>query len=251
MNDTELMPETDKIIRAFWYSANNFGDCINYLLLNHLSGKQVVLCNERDLPHYIVCGSILAEAKRNSIVWGAGFGWSDQNSRSVHKKATILATRGELSAKNMNREVSVIGDPALLLPLIIKREKNVKHHIGIIPHWSNVEDTVFRYPNHFIINPMQSPISFIDKILSCENIFSESLHGLIVADAYGVNNTWIDLDGDTGDGFKYRDYYSSTETPDVTPLKEIEINACQVHDYKHNIKYFLNTCPFLNKKIWT
>lgn len=239
------------VIRGFWYSSNNFGDNLNYLLLSSLSGMEVCLCSERDLPHYIVCGSILSEAKRNSIVWGAGFGWSDNNSRNIHKKSEIISVRGELSKENSRREVQTIGDPALLLSIILPREKNIKHKIGIVPHWSNVEDTIFKYPEYFIINPMQDPISFIDKILSCENIFSESLHGLIVADSYGVNNAWIDLNGDTGDGFKYRDYYSSTETPEVTPLKEIELNACQSHKYKYDIKQFLNSCPFLNKTVWT
>lgn len=239
------MPQTDKIIRGYWYGSNNFGDNINYLILNNLSGgKQVVHCTERDLPHYIVCGSILSEAKKQSIVWGAGFGWGDHNSNNFPKKTKVIGVRGDLTAEKCGRDVSAIGDPALLLPIISPRQKKVTKEIGIIPHWSNVEDTVNRFPNHFVINPMASPEIFIDNIVSCNKIFSESLHGLIVADAYGVENAWIDLGGETGDGFKYRDYYSTTNSPETKAIKEIDETACVIHPYKYNIETLLNSCPF-------
>lgn len=53
--------------------------------------------------------------------------------------------------------------------------------------------------------------NFIDQILSCEMILSSSLHGIIVADAYGVPNLWCkftDYEA-PGKGFKFKDYYLS------------------------------------------
>ena len=55
---------------------------------------------------------------------------------------------------------------------------------------------------------------------------------------------WIDLGGETGDGFKYRDYYSSTLDPETKAIKEINADACKVHQYKHNIQEYLKSCPF-------
>ena len=52
---------------------------------------------------------------------------------------------------------------------------------------------------------------FIDKIYSCKIVFSSSLHGIIVADAYHVPNVWVSFREDEHpDGnFKFHDYYHS------------------------------------------
>jgi pyruvyltransferase len=88
----------------------------------------------------------------------------------------------------------------------------------------------------------------LEELNSCEYIFSESLHGLIIADAYGIKNAWIKMGGDVGDGFKYRDYYSTTINPQAEAISVIDVSSCIVHDYKYNLKTLLNSCPFYNGK---
>lgn len=230
-------------IRAFYYSSSNVGDALNYYLIKNISGKEVVLSG-RDRQHYIVCGSILSEANENSVIWGAGFNWTHHKNQDLNGCKNVIAVRGDLSANQCGMEVKAIGDPALLLPKYFTGMRNPQHSVGVIPHWSNVERAMSMLPDRHIINPIAPMHDFINDILSCEYVFSESLHGLILSDAYCVPNAWINLGGDVGDGFKYRDYYSSTITPEATHIVEINIHDCQVHNYKYNLETFLKSCPF-------
>ncbi len=53
-------------------------------------------------------------------------------------------------------------------------------------------------------------LEVIDQVTRCDFILSSSLHGLVIADAYGVPSRWVKLsDRPKGDGFKYGDHYSA------------------------------------------
>lgn len=50
--------------------------------------------------------------------------------------------------------------------------------------------------------------------MAFDRISLSSLHGFICADAYGVSAMWVHaLEKPNGDGFKYRDYFSSVDRP--------------------------------------
>jgi len=241
------MPETNKIIRLYWYMSNNIGDNINYFLVSKLSGKVVTVAN-RDKEHFIVCGSTLSNANEFSTVWGAGFDWIHHRNRDLNGCENVIAVRGDLSAECCGMDVMAIGDPALLLPMFHNPKVEKKYKVGIIPHWGNIEKCANKYKKQFIINPLSDVYEFVNNILSCENVFSESLHGLIISDTYGVKNTWLGINDNVGDGFKFRDYYSSTENPETEKIKSLDTSNCIVHKYKYDLNEFLNSCPFYNGK---
>ena len=248
--------ESNKYIRAFWYISNNFGDNLNHYLIKKLSGKDVVYAHDRDnLKHYICIGSILSESNKHTTVWGAGFG---SNTSELNKESKVISVRGEISANKISQSVSIIGDPALLMPLIYKPKTGKKHRIGIIPHFLNYGHVLNVLSEEYhIIDPFLPVEDFVNEVNMCECVFSSGLHGLIIADAYKIPNCWVDFGCEIGgDGIKFSDYYTSTKTGykfnkiryDNSTI--FDISMCQVNEYKLELSHLLNSCPFINKEIW-
>ena len=225
--------------------SNNFGDNLNYFLIKAISGKEPIYTENRKEKHFIVCGSIAGEANQFSTVWGAGFA-NYGESVGIHIK--IAAVRGKLSAGCLNRESEniIVGDPALLMPMFYKPEIEKKYEFGIVPHWKDIEKLLWMdLPNVKIISPLQNVQDVVNDIVICENILSSSLHGLILADAYGVPNKWLDMGTDIGgDGFKFKDYYSTTKKPYEEPISDINFDDCKVSKYDFDLDELLKSCPF-------
>lgn len=229
-------------IPVFWYISQNFGDQLNHFLVKELSGKPIVYSN-RERPHYICVGSIISECTENSIIWGAGFSYG--HVQPFNEGAQVIAVRGTLSAKRINRECA-LGDPALLLPRLYKPVILKKHKYGIIPHWNDYEYCLNKFSQYHIIDPFQPIKEFVDDVVSCEVILSSGLHGLIAADAYGVPNSWITFDSFKNlDRFKFNDYYSTTNYENMGALNEINFNECVVHGFVYSELVLLKSCPFL------
>jgi hypothetical protein len=115
---------------------------------------------------------------------------------------------------------SVYGDLAQLLPDVYKPAKPRHNKIVIVPHYVDyeimqVDDSAFRTAN------VQSSDLFeeIELIAGAELVVSSSLHGLIIAEAYGVPAIWVEASSNVlGSGFKFRDYYAATGR-DVGPVR--------------------------------
>lgn len=63
--------------------------------------------------------------------------------------------------------------------------------------------------NHVVSTLTNDWKKFIDKIVEAKLVISSSLHGIILAEAYGVPCIMLN-DTETPDLFKYEDYYLST-----------------------------------------
>jgi pyruvyltransferase len=237
------------MVRAFWYISNNFGDNLNHYLISELSEQQVVY-NAKDKPHYIVCGSILADANEHSTVWGAGFG-SQWQWQGLDGQAKINMVRGYKSAELIkDTDFGLLGDPAVLLPLLYMPTTEKKYKTAIIPHYVDMEMCIAKYGHlHHIIDPFLPIKEFIDEVAASENIISSSLHGLIVADSYKVPNSWIDFGSLSGDGFKFGDYYSTTHQRQSMAINRVSFQGCTVKDYEHNLYKLALTCPFLSEEL--
>ena len=64
--------------------------------------------------------------------------------------------------------------------------------------------------------------AFLEEVLACEMIVSTSLHGVIVAHAYGIPAVWADFSEAAtriqGNHVKFLDYFASVGITDVTPF---------------------------------
>jgi len=109
----------------------------------------------------------------------------------------------------------VYGDPAMILPLLYTPKNSKTNRTIYIPHHSiyTFSKSLFKDQTLFkIINPKnRKSLKIVDEIFNAKIVLSSSLHGLIIADAYGIPNIWVKLDDKvlTGQNFKYYDYFSS------------------------------------------
>lgn len=174
-------------------------------------------------------GSIYHHAKCNDIVWGSGINpyWQDRKLGSAICE-DIRALRGPLSRDYLMRNYGicppeVYGDPALLIPDLFPefKRKDTSRKLLILGQHHDEEvltDFVGEEFKHFtLICQKKSKLDWrviVSNILKSEYVISTSLHGLIIADAFGVPSRWLhnkDLPSVKTEGrFKYNDYYLST-----------------------------------------
>ena len=91
----------------------------------------------------------------------------------------------------------VYGDPALLVPLYYWPEVEKTHDVGIvIRHSEHLWRDLDQDDSVKVIDFGSSDIeTVLREILSCRRIISSSLHGLVIADAYGIPNAWLGTEG--------------------------------------------------------
>jgi hypothetical protein len=94
-------------------------------------------------------------------------------------------------------------------------------------------------PNGFrikVINPLDEPLTVLRDIGACLKIVTSSLHGMIVADAFGIPRRveYSPKLGKDGGDFKFRDYSASIKTPFETG-KVVQPSRFHVEDIKFAI----------------
>jgi pyruvyltransferase len=209
---------------VYFTETTNVGDLLNEYLIPQISGRSVVKVQSAMQPHLRGIGSVLGSASSLSQIWGSGSIDGKVPRRRLSKK-NIHALRGkhtlEVVKRNLEDDLAELplGDPALLLPQFFNPQPMRREWIGIVPHFSD-EDRIRHYLTQInsgpfrVISVKQQPEAFISELCGCEAIFSSSLHGLILADAYGIANKWISVsDKLLGGKFKFNDYYSVTDQP--------------------------------------
>lgn len=149
----------------------------------------------------------------------------------IEPEATYHAVRGPLTRRMVLEAGAecppVYGDPAWLLPLVYPaRGLPRTARLGLIRHFTHRDrplDLGDGVREIGIIRDGRAGIeAFLDEMLSCEAIVSTSLHGLIIANAYGIPARLATFDdGDRqihGDGMKFEDYFLSIGLREVAPL---------------------------------
>lgn len=236
-----LIPVLPNAYALDWDASKNWGDKLNVFLLRNFMGK--VAFNPRfsiftkQNNRLMMIGSILQRADEDCVVWGTGFMRSSEEPTSSPKQ--ICAVRGPLSRAALLRSgidcPEVYGDPAILLPKILRGSQTKKYRYGIVPHYADknnkwVLEQKKKYGDQCLVIDVESAgiKKFVREISSCEIVFSSSLHGLICADAYGVKNVRLVLSDFVGGGdFKFVDYRKGVMGAPHVPV--------QVHDSGVNL----------------
>ena len=187
----------------FWWAEEpNFGDRISRDIVAHVAGQDVDWAPpaKADL---ISTGSIMYAARKahksgrktQVTLWGTGAMKPLRTDFVPH--TTIAALRGPITRELLGVQTEVFGDPGLLLPWVLGAPIAKTDKIAVIPHWKQAEATAQAIKGLgdkiVMIDPRTTEhMAVVREIASCAGVFSSSLHGLIVADAFGVPNVWLD-----------------------------------------------------------
>jgi pyruvyltransferase len=254
----EVLRDDGRVPLHWWRKADNFGDLMSPWLVTRMTGLETVWTE--DGPHYMVIGSVLNNTNPHSVVWGAG-SFGTENGWRFTPEATYTAVRGPLSRSRLAvKEIpcpEVYGDPALLAPAFFMPRVRKTHDYGIVARWS---DRKWRQaelgPGVRLIDLRTTDVEgVLEAILSCRRVVTGSLHGLIIADAYGIPNAWVRSLSAYGGPYKFFDYFATvdkfrmfqdfdTSIP-VTAARlrdELEFDARPI---RFDYRALLDACPFL------
>jgi pyruvyltransferase len=215
LRNAYIFREKKGAIPCFWHLGSpNFGDDLNPELLAQLLGQPVWRNKKQNIPHILGVGSILERANQNSIVMGSGF--INSKSKLAINPKHVFAVRGYLTKEKLGiQEDVLLGDPAVIIPNLLNISHMPTCEIAIVPH----VDSYLLYLKQFghlckIIDPSRSVRNVVNDIASAKVILSQSLHGLVMADAMQIPNVWIaPHEKMLGGEFKFHDYYSTTNLP--------------------------------------
>ena len=206
-------------------SKENYGDLLGKYLVEKISQKQVVWSKPSKFsihdffsPIYVTIGSILTNVNSKCIDWGTGI----VSKEYPIKKAKFLAVRGLQTRNHLLSQgfnvPEIFGDPALLLPNYYNPQIEKEYAFGIVAHYSDFNKIKDFYKNDnsiLLIDLMTNDIEeTTNAFLKCKKIVSSSLHGVIVAHAYGIPAVWQKFSRAVfGDDIKYQDYFESVRIP--------------------------------------
>jgi pyruvyltransferase len=201
----------------YWKGKKNFGDLLAPLLINkfcHLSSEW----SEPEEAELIMVGSIIDKFPTDYKGVIAGCGVMHERTNILMPNAKILAVRGPLTAKALNLDYDVVqADPGLIADELVGF-KDKEYELGIVPHWTDKDlekDPRFTKFRHKIIRVSDDPLQVIAEIATCKKIVSSSLHGIILADAYGIPRRIeippraLSHSHQEGGLFKWQDYSAS------------------------------------------
>ncbi|MCK9795022.1 LicD family protein [Isoptericola sp. 4D.3] len=262
----KLIEVDGKIPLNYFTYRPNFGDLLSPWLVEKMTGREVVVA-DRKKPHYVVIGSIINQATARSVVWGSGT-YGTEGKDEVSPRARYTAVRGPLTRAKLGAHKGfgiqvpeVYGDPALLLPLYYMPEVPITHEYGVVVRWSERRWAKATFgPGVKMIDFARSDVeSVVRELLSCRRIVTSSLHGLIVADAYGIPNAWLASDSPRGGVYKFYDYFASVEkfrNPQSFDLTGGPVTKERLRDgltfdgdaIRYDYRPLLDASPFLRRK---
>jgi len=234
-------------IRLYYSTKHqNLGDAASPLVVGAVSGASASY-EPSATADFFALGSILGKAvpdapsffgrlrgrfARPVTVWSSGFIHEPPATAAPIRPLRVLALRGELTRRALERVTGKscncpLGDGGLLLSRLIDPPDDRPFSIGIIPHYRELGNSLYRQlaeriPNAQLITVIGDVRATLAKIARCTAILSSSLHGLVAADSLGIPNLRIRHSGNvTGGEFKYRDYYSAFGM-DEHPVLDLE-----------------------------
>lgn len=194
---------------------DNFGDLIGPALVDRIIAE-AGLVQPRESRRLVAVGSIMKLTRAGDTVWGTGV-----NGKSMDVGAApqldVRAVRGPKTREVLRavgtRVPAIYGDPGLLWPRFWPRESYLSNRTTaprtvIIPNFHDRNSLT----GDNVIDPLGMPHDVIAKIAQSDFVCGSSLHGIVLAEAFGIPARLIQ--SQTEPAFKYDDYFAGTGRPD-------------------------------------
>lgn len=236
--ETSSKSRNSRSVGSYWWDHQaNFGDAIGPWLIELITGRPAhnVIDASPEQHGIMTVGSIITDMNRpNMTIWGSGLlgPLRPHVVARLEKRPPrlITAVRGALTRNELVTELGwnvpeIFGDPALLLPRFVTPSPPLHRAAtpAIVPHYSHkslVSASVQSGEDeHFSIVDVGEPVEkVVAQIANSKSVVSTSLHGLILAQAYGVPWTWLRLVDKAlvGDEFKFRDFFSTLDDRNIS-----------------------------------
>jgi|GEM_PF-1064904 len=220
----------DEAAVYWWDERANFGDAIGPWLVGRISGAEPVNARRRRAlkPALYGVGSIIGYIDRDDVdVWGAGLmePLAGAKLEGLRKRRDVRVhavrgqrTRDELVSKLGWEVPEVYGDPALLLPRHYTPTPSSGAKVAVVPHYVHKKYLKGAAgPGVDVVDVAEDLERVIDRIAGADACVSTSLHGAIIAQAYGVPWVWLRVEDHPlgGDAFKFGDFFSTLDETQV------------------------------------
>lgn len=208
---------------------NNFGDLLGPVIVREVvkrSGRPTRQPNTHPEHRLFSIGSVLHFAADSDTVWGTGVNGKIAPDRHSFNELDIRAVRGPLTREFLRQKgiasPKIFGDPGLLINDLWGRDffyvDSKRSNVLVVP---NLNDFPSHDPSDIrVLNP-QSPLEeCIQRIASSDFVVGSSLHGIIIAEAFGIPARLVLPRHEAL--FKYEDYYRGSGRIRFTPASSVQ-----------------------------
>jgi pyruvyltransferase len=221
--------KADSVELVYWSpggGVENFGDYLSYIIVTKILADAGLFLNQAvsRRSRLLTIGSILHMARDGDTIWGSGVNGLMKLERHTFAQLDVRAVRGPRTRDFlMERGVEVpevYGDPALLCGDLLPQwrgRKKTRHHVFV----PNMHDLRLTRGWSDVVSPFEPWNHCFDKIVSSEFVMASSLHGLIIAESYGIPARYVRLT-ETEGLVKYEDHILSTGRPKLEFARSVD-----------------------------
>lgn len=230
-----------KQVNLVYSKGKNLGDELSPIIYEWMLQQKGIDKNAktRKTHRLLAVGSIVGAETCDCTIWGSGIqmisGIEKLLETRKYRKMDVRAVRGPLTLQAIwyaqfhdtkPHYIPAYGDPAILMPLIYPSHNKKKiYDVSVILHFSaRGNDTWINNDLHYIDILTKNYKLFIDEIRYSKKIISSSLHGIILAESYGVPAIFLNTGGHFVEGAltKFYDWYYSTNRWSVKMARSID-----------------------------
>lgn len=210
-----------------WVDNHNLGDELAPVIYNWMLNRRQLSTdtNVKKTTHLMTVGSMIGSWNYDAVVWGSGIHMFSNirklSNLSRVQKFDIRAVRGPVTRNALlscgHDCPEIYGDPGVLMPLIYTPDKLEKTYpVSVVLHYHASNEWISKQPYndkelHYLNIGTDDYKKYIDEMLQSEMVISSSLHGIILAEAYGIPAIFLNTGGYVDEALmKYYDWYFST-----------------------------------------